>query len=61
MERGADGLRVDAVAQLIEDHYMRDEPPDPAYKPTGKETRVCVTSILMGNLNICGWLFGLSK
>lgn len=54
MERGADGLRVDAVAQLIEDHYMRDEPPDPAYKPTGKETRVCVTSILMGNLNICG-------
>ncbi|XP_030854020.1 maltase 1 [Strongylocentrotus purpuratus] len=46
MERGADGLRVDAVAQLIEDHYMRDEPPDPAYKPTGKETRPQWTSLL---------------
>jgi alpha-glucosidase len=31
LDRGADGLRVDAVQKVIKDHLFRDDPPNPAY------------------------------
>ncbi|XP_071488774.1 alpha-glucosidase-like [Diadema antillarum] len=46
MERGVDGLRVDAVANVIEDYLWRDEPLNPNYKPTGEETMVQYDSLL---------------
>ncbi|HEX8830846.1 MAG TPA: alpha-amylase family glycosyl hydrolase [Longimicrobium sp.] len=33
MERGADGVRVDAVQKVIKDEALRDDPPNPAYRP----------------------------
>jgi alpha-glucosidase len=32
MERGVDGLRVDAVQMVIKDEHFRDNPPNPAYR-----------------------------
>ena len=33
MERGADGVRVDAVQKVIKDEGLRDDPPNPDYRP----------------------------
>jgi len=33
MERGVDGLRVDAVQNVIKDEHFRDNPPNPDYLP----------------------------
>ncbi|HEX5724079.1 MAG TPA: alpha-amylase family glycosyl hydrolase, partial [Longimicrobiaceae bacterium] len=33
MERGADGVRVDAVQNVIKDPLFRDNPPNPDYRP----------------------------
>jgi alpha-glucosidase len=33
LDRGVDGFRVDAVAELFEDRAFRDNPPNPAYRP----------------------------
>ncbi|HEX2189084.1 MAG TPA: alpha-amylase family glycosyl hydrolase [Longimicrobiaceae bacterium] len=33
LERGADGFRVDAVQNLGKDRRLRDNPPNPAYRP----------------------------
>jgi alpha-glucosidase len=33
MERGVDGLRVDAVQTVMKDAELRDNPPNPAYRP----------------------------
>ena len=32
-ERGVDGFRVDAIHHLIEDEQLRDNPPDPRWRP----------------------------
>ncbi|HYH21721.1 MAG TPA: alpha-amylase family glycosyl hydrolase [Azospirillum sp.] len=32
-ERGVDGFRVDAIHQLIEDEHLRDNPPNPDWRP----------------------------
>src|SRR6185369_12806490 len=32
-DRGVDGFRVDAIHQLIEDERLRDNPPDPDWRP----------------------------
>jgi alpha-glucosidase len=32
-ERGVDGFRVDAIHHLIEDEQLRDNPPDPLWRP----------------------------
>ncbi|XP_063968062.1 alpha-glucosidase-like [Lytechinus pictus] len=39
MKRRVDGLRVDAVAFIIEDYYMRDDPPNPNFQPSELATR----------------------
>ena len=33
LERGADGIRVDAVQKVIKDEALRDDPPNPEYRP----------------------------
>jgi alpha-glucosidase len=33
LDRGVDGFRVDALRQLIKDEYLRDNPPNPDYRP----------------------------
>ncbi len=33
LDRGVDGFRVDAVAHLVKDAQLRDEPPNPDYQP----------------------------
>jgi alpha-glucosidase len=33
LERGVDGLRVDAVQKVIKDEHFRDDPPNPDYVP----------------------------
>jgi alpha-glucosidase len=32
-DRGVDGFRIDALRQLIKDDQLRDNPPDPAWRP----------------------------
>jgi alpha-glucosidase len=32
-ERGVDGMRIDALRQLVKDALQRDNPPDPAWQP----------------------------
>lgn len=34
LDRGVDGFRVDAIWLLIKDDELRDNPPNPAYRPT---------------------------
>jgi alpha-glucosidase len=34
LDRGVDGFRVDALRQLIKDDQLRDNPPNPAYRPS---------------------------
>jgi alpha-glucosidase len=34
LERGVDGLRVDALRQLMKDEQLRDNPPNPTYHPS---------------------------
>jgi alpha-glucosidase len=34
LDRGVDGFRVDALRQLVEDDRLRDNPPNPDYRPT---------------------------
>jgi alpha-glucosidase len=33
LDRGVDGFRVDALRQLVKDEHLRDNPPNPAYRP----------------------------
>ena len=33
LDRGADGFRVDALRQLVKDEALRDNPPNPAWRP----------------------------
>lgn len=33
LERGIDGFRIDALRQLIKDDQLRDNPPDPTWRP----------------------------
>lgn len=33
LDRGVDGFRVDALAHLIKDSHLRDNPPNPDYRP----------------------------
>jgi alpha-glucosidase len=33
LERGADGIRVDAVQKVIKDERLRDDPPNPDFRP----------------------------
>src|SRR5690242_12208501 len=33
LQRGVDGFRVDAVTNLVEDELLRDDPPNPDYRP----------------------------
>jgi len=39
LARGVDGFRVDVIWHLIKDEEFRDNPPDPAWRPGGAESK----------------------
>jgi alpha-glucosidase len=43
LERGVDGFRLDALWHLMKDERLRDNPPDPDYRPGGKPYRALRT------------------
>ncbi|HEX8672504.1 MAG TPA: alpha-amylase family glycosyl hydrolase [Longimicrobium sp.] len=49
MERGVDGVRVDAVQKVIKDEALRDDPPNPDYRPGEDDPYDAYLRILSGD------------
>jgi alpha-glucosidase len=49
MERGADGVRVDAVQKVIKDEALRDDPPNPDYRPGTDDPYDAYLRVLSGD------------
>ncbi len=41
-DRGVDGFRVDAIHHLIEDEWLRDNPPNPEWRPGSSPARAVI-------------------
>jgi alpha-glucosidase len=44
LDRGVDGFRVDALRQVLKDPELRDNPPNPDYRPGSRRTTGCCRS-----------------
>lgn len=49
MERGTDGVRVDGVQNVIKDAELRDNPPNPEYRPDGGDPYDALLRVYSGD------------